>query len=108
MRIKRVGEANVGDDDVAVTIQKQVLELEVSVHYALFVEVANAGDELREQAASRMVFEIAMVQDVVKKLPARRVLEDDANVSIRLDHVYQAHNVGVLHASQNGDFAPDL
>ena len=36
-RIERVGEAEVGNDDVAIAVQKQIFKLQVSVHDALLV-----------------------------------------------------------------------
>jgi translation initiation factor IF-2 len=37
--LEAVGEAKVGDDDVAVAVEEQVLELEVSVDDLLLVDV---------------------------------------------------------------------
>ena len=50
-RAKVVGEAKVGDDDVAVAIQQEVLELQVTVDDVLLMQVGDAADELRKEAA---------------------------------------------------------
>lgn len=49
-----------------------------------------------------------MIQDVIKELASRCILENNANISIGFNHVYQSHNVGVVNAAENGDFALNL
>lgn len=62
---------------------------------SLLVEVAHTRDELCEQTASRVILQVSVVEDVVEELAARRILKNDANVSVGLDLVNQANNVWV-------------
>jgi hypothetical protein len=48
VRVKGVGETEICNDDILIAVQQQVLELEISVHNTLPVQIAHAGDELGE------------------------------------------------------------
>jgi hypothetical protein len=78
------------------------------VNNASLVQVADTGDELGEQLTRRAVLQIAVVEDVVEQLTARRILEDDADVALSLNHLMQANNVRVVEPAQDVDLAVDL
>ena len=99
MRVKGVGETKVGDDDVLVAIEEEILQLQIPVHDALLVQVTNAGDELRKEPPRRAVLQVAVVEDVVEQLAARSVLHNDANVSLGLDHLVQPDNIRMRYAT---------
>jgi hypothetical protein len=103
-----VGKSKVGDDDVAIAVEEQVLQLQVAVDNSLLMQIADTRHELCKQTTSRVVLKVAVVENVVEQLSARCVLEDDADVSLCLDHLVQAHNVGMLQTTQNRDFTVDL
>lgn len=65
-----VRETKVGDDDVAVPVEQQVLELEVTVDDALDVEVHDARDELGKELGSVLFLEVPVRQDVIKQFSA--------------------------------------
>lgn len=103
--IENVGKPEVGDDDVAVPVQQQILELEVAMHDSLLVQISNARHELREQPTRRRILEVSVRQDVVEELAARRILENDSDVAVGLDAFVKADDVGVRQCLQDGDFA---
>lgn len=70
--IEPVGKAKVGDDDVAVLVEEEVLELEVAVDNVLLVEIVDAGDELRKELLRVSLLQIAIGEDVVEQLAACR------------------------------------
>lgn len=43
---KAIGKAKIGDDNIAVAVEQEVFEFEVTVDYFLLVDVPYAGDEL--------------------------------------------------------------
>ena len=96
MVLEVVGEAKVCDDDVAIAVEEEVLELEIAVDDLLGVDVADAGDELGEELAGVLFLEVAVGEDVVEELAARGVVEDDADVLVCLDDVVEADDVRVL------------
>jgi len=96
--LESVGEPEIGDDHVAVTVEKQILELEVAMDDFLLVDVPNAGYELGEQLCSVLFAQISMGQNVVEQFAAGCVLKDDTDVFIRLDHVVESNNVGMLQS----------
>lgn len=106
--VEGVGEPKVSDDDILVAVEQQVLELQISVNNASLVQVADTGDKLGEQLTRRAVLQIAVVEDVVEQLTARRILEDDADVALSLNHLMQADNVRVVEPAQDVDLAVDL
>lgn len=106
--VEDVGKAKVGDDDVAISVQQQVLELQVPVHDTLLVQVADAGHQLGEQTTGGRILEVAVSEDVVKELTARSVFEDDADVPVGLDHLVEPYDVGMGQCSEDGDLAIDL
>ena len=84
---KVIGGTKIGDDDVAVTVQKQIFEFEVTVNDFAFVDVPDTGYELSEKTTSVFFFEIAVGEDVIKELAARGVVEDDTDVFVRFNNV---------------------
>ena len=72
------------------------------------VQVRDARDELRKEAARLALLEALLRENVVKQLATRAVLEHDANVALRLDHLVQVHNVGMAQQAQDRDLALDL
>ncbi len=71
----------------------------------LVVEVGDARDELRKEAAGVVLLEILVGEDVVEELAAGGVLEDDADVAVRLDDLVEADNVGVAYVLEHLDLA---
>jgi hypothetical protein len=94
--LKLVGKTEIGNDHISVTVEEQVLQLEVAMDNFLLVDVPNTGDELREQLGSVLFAEITMGQDVVEEFSSRRVFQDDADVLVRLNHVVETDDVGVF------------
>lgn len=49
-----------------------------------------------------------MVEDIIEQFTARRVFENNTNVSVCLDLVDQTHDIGVLDPTKNSNFAINL
>ena len=99
--LKAVGEAECRDNDVAVTVEQQILELQVAMNDFLLVDVPDAGDELRKELACILLPQVAMGKDVIKQLASGRIFEDDTDVLVGLDHIVQADDVGVFESLQD-------
>lgn len=108
IRIESVGKAKVGNNDVAVAVQEQVFQFQISVNDSLLVKIADTRNKLGKQTAGRIVLQVSVVENIVEQLASRCILENDANVSLCLDLVDQAHDIRVLDTSQNGNFSVDL
>jgi hypothetical protein len=61
-----VSEPKVGDDYVAMAVEKQILKLEVTVDNLLLVDIPDTRDKLAEELASVFLAKIPMRQDVVE------------------------------------------
>jgi hypothetical protein len=68
-----IGEPEVGDDHVPMSIEQQVLELQVAMDDFLLVDVPDAGYELGEELGGVALAEVAVSEDVVEQLAPRRV-----------------------------------
>lgn len=85
-----VREAKVGDLDVEVVVEEDVLGLEVAVHDLEAVGVVDAGDHLLEEAAGLRLGHLALVDDVLEELPAG-IFEHDDDVRWGRDHFIAAY-----------------
>ena len=65
--LETIGKAKVGDDDVAMAVKEEILELEISVNDLLLMNIPYAGNELREEFGSVAFTQIAMGKDVVEE-----------------------------------------
>ena len=85
--LEPVGETEVRDYHVSVSVEEEVFEFEVSVDNLFLVNVPDAGDELTEELARILLLEVAMGQNMVEEFTTRRVLEDDTDILVGLDDV---------------------
>ena len=91
-----VRETKVGDYHVPVSVEQEVFEFEVAMDDLFLVNIPDAGDELTKEFACVLLLEVTMGKDMVKEFTAGRVLENDANVFVRLDDVVKSDDVGVF------------
>ena len=94
--LKLVGKSEIGNDHISVSVEEQILQLEVAMDNFLLVDVPNTGDELRKQLRCVPFAKITMGQDVVEEFSSRRVFQDDADILVRFNHVIETDNIGVF------------
>lgn len=85
--LETIGESEIGNDNIAIAVQKKVFKLEVAVNNFALMDVPYTGNELGEKAASVFFFEEAMGENMIEQFTARGVVEDDADVFIGLNNV---------------------
>ena len=76
--------AKVGNLDVAVRVQEQVLWLQVAVANVEAVTVVYAGNDLAKIPAGLVWVEATLRDEVIKQLAALDILEDEKAVAISL------------------------
>ena len=64
--LKAIGKPKVGYDNIAISVEEQVLELEISVDDLLGVDVGDARDELCKEFARVLFFEVSVGKDMVE------------------------------------------
>jgi len=106
--VESVGKAKVGDNDVLVAIQEQVLKLEITVNNTLLVQVSDTRDQLSEEPPRGRIFEVSVVQDVIEELTSGCVFQDDSHVSFSLNELVQSNNIRVLELFENRDLTVNL
>lgn len=65
--LEAISKAKIGDDDVTVLVEEQVLKFEIPVNYFLLVDIPDARDELGEEFCGIAFSQVAMSKDVVEK-----------------------------------------
>lgn len=88
-----VGESKIGDDDISMAVEKEILEFEVPMYNFLLVYVPDAGKKLGEEFRCILFLEVTVSEDVVEQLAARCVFKDDSYVFVCFDHVVQTDDV---------------
>jgi hypothetical protein len=96
--LEPVGETEVCDYHVPVSVEEEVFELEVAVNDLFLVDVPDAGDELTEEFARILLLQVAVCQDMVEEFTARRVFEDDTDVLVRFDNVVKPDDVRMFES----------
>jgi len=68
--VEPVRKPEIGDNDLPVPVEEEVLELQVPMDDLLLVEVGDAGDELGEELAGHVLPEVLVCEDVLEELAA--------------------------------------
>ena len=124
---KGSGQAKIGELEVALLVNEQVLRLQVAVQDAVGVAVADAGAQLVHELLDHCLAETHVASAAVHAALGQRlataslrdgqslhvflqiqveVFEDEVQlVAVGVDNVEQAHNVGVAHLLEERDFA---
>ena len=93
---KTIGKAKIRNDNIAVAVEEEVFEFQVSVDNFLLVDVPDTGNELGEELCSISFFKIAVGENMVKEFSARGVFKDDTDVFVSFDNIIKTHNVGMF------------
>ena len=75
------------------------------MHDSELVDVLDAGDDLLEEAAALGLLDARLLDDVVEKLAAVRVLHDEVQLLGRLDDLVELDDVRVADHLQDLDLA---
>ncbi|CAM0910337.1 unnamed protein product [Alopecurus aequalis] len=102
------GEPEIGDLEVAVLVDEEVVGLDVPVVHPLRVAEGHRGHELLEDAARLAFFHAAVNRDVAVERAATDVLHDDEDARLAGHDLVELHDVGVAQAAHDGDLALDL
>ena len=94
--LETIGETEISDDNITITVKEKIFEFEIMVNEFLLVDVPYTRDELGEEAASVLFFEETIGKNVIKQFTARGVVEDDANVFVCFDTSYNLTILGCL------------
>ena len=94
--LESVCEAEVGDDNVTIAVQQQVLQLQITVDNLLGMQVGHAGYELRKELGSILLAKVSMSENVIEEFASGCIFNDDADILVRLDDVVQPHDIRVI------------
>ena len=90
------GHAKINDLQVALLIQKQVLQLKVSMHDVLVVEILDAKDELDDEELDLLLVELAGLLEHRGELTAGHERHDEVESFLRLEeHLQLDHKLVV-------------
>mmetsp|Transcript_30376 Transcript_30376/g.97927 ORF Transcript_30376/g.97927 Transcript_30376/m.97927 type:complete len:250 (+) Transcript_30376:554-1303(+) len=97
-----LGEAKVGESDVAAGVEEDVLRLEVPVDDAEGVDVLEGEGELRGVEPRASFAELADLLEMAEEFAPGAVVEDEVELLPRLEGRVEADDEGVLHVAQDG------
>ena len=90
-----VTQAEVDEPYVFLMVQKQVFRFQVSVDDAQLVQVLNTTDDLLEELACFRLFQLLLLDDVVKKFASTHKLHDQEELLWRLNNLEELNDVRV-------------
>jgi len=61
-----VGESKVGDDDVSVAVEEEILELQITMNDFLLMDVPDTRDELGEKLGCIFFAQISMRENMIE------------------------------------------
>ena len=102
-----LGYAKVGDFEMSLIGQEEILELDVTMGNAMIVQVSHATEELFPQAQVIVKCEVAFLHQR-EQLALLAVLHDDVPTAGVGTEANALHNVGMPQALGNGVFRLDL
>ncbi|KAK6935645.1 hypothetical protein RJ641_032675 [Dillenia turbinata] len=105
--IAHSAEPKVGNLEVAILVDEEVLGLEVAVEDAAGVAVGDSGDELLEVAAAEVLREAAL-GNLGEELAALEEFHDEVDLGLRSEDLVKLDDVGVVEAAHDGDLALDV
>ena len=105
--IRDRAEPKVGDFEVPVLVEEEILRLDVAVEDAAGVAEGDGGDELLEVLAGDLLLEPPL-GDFVEELAAADVLHDEVDLGFRGHDLEELDDVGVADAAEDGDLALDV
>ena len=105
--IRHRAEAKVGDFEVPVLVEEEILRLDVAVVDAAGVAERDGGDQLLEVLAGDILLE-APFGDFVEELAAADVLHDEVDLGLGGHDLEELDDVGVADAAEDGDLAFDV
>ena len=94
--LKAVCKAKVSDDDIAIAVEEEIFQLEIAMNNLLLMDIPDCRNKLGEEFAGIAFSEVSMREDVVEKLASRSIIENNANVFIRLDCFIEPDDAGMM------------
>ena len=85
-------------------VEQYVVELDVSVHDVLVVDVVQRFDDLLEKVLRNVFFESASLADVVEQVAAASEFHDEQYVFFGFEGLVELHDVAVTDLFENVDF----
>ena len=102
------GDTEISNLNIPVAVEKDVVQLDVSVYNAIVMEVSDTLHYLLENKFSVFFAELPSFSDVVEKVAAGAQLHNDQVMLISIEGFKEFHDVGVAEHFQNADFIVHL
>lgn len=94
--LKTVRKAEISDDHIAMAVEQEILEFEVSMNNFLLVDIPHTGNKLRKQLCCVSLTKIAVCENVVEKLSSGSIFDDDSYVLVGFDDIVQTDDIWVF------------
>ena len=107
LRVAGVRDAEIGDLDAPVVADEHVVRLDVAVHHAVLVRVAQAGEHLHRDRDRALRRQRPLGLDDLLERAALQVLHRDVGPAVGLAAVVDGDDVGVVEARRGLRLAPE-
>ena len=94
--LEPVGEAEICDDNVTISVEEQIFELEITVDNLLLMDIPYSTDQLCKELSRVFFSEISVGEDMIEEFSTRGVVEDDTDVFVGFDCLVESDNVGMV------------
>ena len=98
---KDLGQAEIGEADIAIFVHQDVFGLEITVDNVLLVQVAERHSDLNGIEARSVLIEARDIAEMHEKLTATHKSHDEEDLLLSLEHVAHAHEEGVISLQQD-------
>jgi len=99
------------DLDIVISVEEEVLGLDISVHDEVGMAIGNGGQDLSEEPPGLPLAQLPVGHDVVEHLSSVRQLHGEVDEALVVDHVVELDYVRVVEQLQHPDLplqAPHL
>ncbi|KAI3486482.1 hypothetical protein L1887_49883 [Cichorium endivia] len=103
-----LGKAKVGNLGVAVSVDEQILGLEIAIHHTVLVQVLDGEHDRRHVEARHIGGELSGASEVRKDLATDHVLHEHVAVLAVLERGDHVDQEGVLHLGEDAALAVDV
>lgn len=100
-----IGETKIDNFHVLVVVEKQIFRLQISVHNIELVQVFDTGNYLVEKLDGLRLFDPLILDNVVKKFTAGRILHYQIQLLGSFNDLVQLNNVRMSNHFEDVDFA---
>mmetsp|Transcript_10414 Transcript_10414/g.38671 ORF Transcript_10414/g.38671 Transcript_10414/m.38671 type:complete len:207 (+) Transcript_10414:1097-1717(+) len=101
-------ESKICNLQVVLVIHEKIFRLQIAMSHSLSMTVAYSHNELLKETSCSALGKTLCCHDFVEQFASSDELQNDINVSIRLQYLLELHHILVPNHFHDGNFPPEL